>query len=120
MRFLLNFVSCCGAVPYGHVVAPPTVPPLAKKPSSLVPASCEGNKHRRRVKLDGRPSLRTISEDDVVNVEKAKGSARPRNKKIGNFESTANSQYSRNTSEIWYQSLYQASIPTFSPAPFVF
>ncbi|KAA8519941.1 hypothetical protein F0562_014149 [Nyssa sinensis] len=119
------------------MVAPPTAPLRTEEVCSLMTTSGDRNKHYRRGKLAGRslvpaahwrPSLCTISEDDVVKIEISQGFAKPHNKVTENFGSKANFQFSRHRSELGHQIPYQAShqtpyrasTPTFSPGTFMF
>ncbi|XP_059660988.1 uncharacterized protein LOC132307284 [Cornus florida] len=129
MRFLSDLICCFCIDPAHKLLLPPSTPPRTAETLSLVPMSCGENKqHGRRGKLGGRnlapaaqwrPSLCTISEDDVVKVvvaEKEKSStARPRNKVNEKLGSKTNLQYYYR-----HQIHYEPSIPTFSPGAFIF
>ncbi|KAF5943688.1 hypothetical protein HYC85_017765 [Camellia sinensis] len=114
MKFLLDLLSCYGCSAK-HVVAPPRV----EEPGvTALPCSKKGKLARRSLvvaTVPWRPSLCTISEDDVIKVEKPEGSAKLCNKpKGGDIRSKANLVHSS------YQAPYETSVHTFLPVGLLF
>ncbi|GMP75128.1 hypothetical protein CsSME_00032325 [Camellia sinensis var. sinensis] len=118
MKFLLDLLSCYGCSAK-HVAAPPRV----EEPGvTALPCSKKGKLARRSLvvaTVPWRPSLCTISEDDVIKVEKPEGSAKLCNKpKGGDIRSKANLVHSRLFCS--YQAPYETSVHTFLPVGLLF
>ncbi|CAK9142634.1 unnamed protein product [Ilex paraguariensis] len=122
MRFFIDLVFCC------FYAGTQAMTPILEA-NNVMPIACSGNRHYRHTKLVDkksvvaerwRPSLCTISEDGVVKSGKAVGATRPGNTQMGNFKPRSNSQGCAYRSEIRAGDSFQKSIPTFSPAAFLF
>ncbi|KAK7342596.1 hypothetical protein VNO80_25552 [Phaseolus coccineus] len=127
MRFLFEFVACCGS-PMQRTPEP-AVPPLEEE-RSLVPAAAAaatvsvrrpGRKKQRTRSAEWRPSLGPILEDGVTLPKES-----PRKDTAA---SPASDAKKRSTAKVRYRSYsdgYRSGasmptmIPTFSPTPFMF
>uniref|UniRef100_A0A5B6ZL02 Uncharacterized protein n=1 Tax=Davidia involucrata TaxID=16924 RepID=A0A5B6ZL02_DAVIN len=132
MKFLLEFVSCCGPASRPSVAT--TTPPPAEETRSLVhsppPSRTDNRRYRRRKRermaasrsdsvAEWRPSLCAISEDNIVPEKDARaavGSERILKRKVA---STARVHVRSYSDDIGRAHL-PAIIPAFSPTPFLF
>ncbi|KAH0986807.1 hypothetical protein GBA52_014205 [Prunus armeniaca] len=125
MKFLLEFVSCCG------IARPATIgeqAPLSEETSSLVPRRMRRRRKRGRLGNSGstspnsaewRPSLTSISEDNVVAmvVDRTAEVERAVKRKSGQSRTIAQV---RSHGEDYGRASLTTAIPAFSPTPFMF
>ncbi|KAB2615761.1 hypothetical protein D8674_022349 [Pyrus ussuriensis x Pyrus communis] len=113
MKFLLEFVSCCGATRPATSTSEPA--PLSEETSRMIRCS---RKRRSSVNsCDWRPSLSSISEDNVAAmvVDRTAGMERSVKRKSGHDRTKVQV---RSHDEDYGRASF--AIPAFSPMPFMF
>ncbi|KAK9265982.1 hypothetical protein L1049_000054 [Liquidambar formosana] len=127
MKFLLEFVSCCGSNYSSRPSEAPTSPPArVEETRSLVPPRRYRRRKRGRLGASGsvsaaaaewRPSLCAISEDNVVMEKEGRtvGSERTVKRKA-----QVRVQVRSHSDEEFRQTPFPMVVPAFSPTPFLF
>ncbi|BAT89876.1 uncharacterized protein HKW66_Vig0246550 [Vigna angularis] len=121
MRFLFEFVSCCG-LPTQRTPEPAVLPLEEERSfvSEAAPTVSVRRRHRKRQRMgsaEWKPSLGPISEDGATQAKES-----PRKNTAA---SPASDAKKRTTAKVRYRSYSDGSsmptmIPTFSPTPFMF
>ncbi|XP_068309942.1 uncharacterized protein [Pyrus communis] len=120
MKFFLEFVSCCRATRPATSTSEPA--PLSEETRSLVMAPsgmirCSRKRRSSVNSCDWRPSLSSISEDNVAAmvVDRTAGIERSVKRKSGHDRTKV--QVRSHDEDYWRASF---AIPAFSPMPFMF
>ncbi|KAK7262676.1 hypothetical protein RJT34_30251 [Clitoria ternatea] len=129
MRFILEFVSCCG-LPTQQPPEPTVA--RAEEERSLVPAAVVSRrvsrkKHRRTGSADWRPSLGSISEDPTVLPRESPrpGTVAPARRDVNKRSvagggGAAKFRYRSYGDGYYGPASVPTIMPTFSPTPFMF